>query len=198
MVPDVHPYETAKLRMLNGAHSALAYLGLERGLTYVHEAMKSDEIRRLVDLLMRTEAASSLSPAPGQDLDLYADALLERFENPALEHRLAQIAMDGSQKIPQRWLATLSHHQQHARDCPALVEALAAWIVHVRGEPRMVEDPIAAELARLWAQQGQGGIVSALVGRDGLFSASYVADERTQSYLRQHIATRMSAAGALD
>jgi fructuronate reductase len=198
LVQDVHPYETAKLRMLNGAHSALAYLGLECGLTYVHEAMESDAIRQLVDLLMRNEAASSLSPAPGQDLDAYADTLMDRFENPALEHRLAQIAMDGSQKIPQRWLATLSHHQQQARDCPALLEALAAWIVHVRGESRMVEDPIAAKLARLWAQQGQGGIVSALVGREGLFSASYVADERAQSCLRQYIATRLSNAGARD
>src|SRR5690606_13121396 len=68
LVRDVHPYEAAKLRMLNGAHSALAYLGLERGLTYVHEAMQRDDIRRLIEQLMRHEASDSLTPAPGQDL----------------------------------------------------------------------------------------------------------------------------------
>src|SRR5690606_14448544 len=108
VVRDVHPYETAKLRMLNGAHSALAYLGLENGLTFVHEAMQRRAIRQLVERLMREEAATSFTPAPGQDLAVYADALMERFDNRALAHRLAQIAMDGSQKIPQRWLATLS------------------------------------------------------------------------------------------
>src|SRR5690606_8301856 len=104
LVGDVAPYETAKLRMLNGAHSALAYLGLERGHTFVHEAIADPGLRPLVEGLMRDEAATSFTPAPGQDLGAYADALVARFADPALNHRLIQIAMDGSQKIPQRWL----------------------------------------------------------------------------------------------
>ncbi|RZM05539.1 MAG: mannitol dehydrogenase family protein, partial [Sphingomonas sp.] len=104
LVPDVGPYEAAKLRMLNGAHSALAYLGLLAGHAYVHEAIAHAEVGATVERLMRDEAAASLAPAAGQDLDAYADALLARFRNAALPHRLAQIATDGSQKIPQRWL----------------------------------------------------------------------------------------------
>ena len=110
LVADVAPYETAKLRMLNGAHSALAYLGLARGHGFVHEAVADPAIRPLIERLMRQEAAASLTPAPGQDLQAYAADLLARFANPSLHHRLAQIAMDGSQKIPQRWLETLAHH----------------------------------------------------------------------------------------
>ena len=118
LVSAVAPYETAKLRMLNGAHSALAYLGLGRGYRFVHEAISDPELRQLAERLMREEAATSFTPAPGQDLDAYADALLARFGNPALAHRLAQIAMDGSQKIPQRWLATLAAQQEGGAPAP--------------------------------------------------------------------------------
>lgn len=98
LVNDVAPYETAKLRMLNGAHSALAYLGLARGLSLVSEAIADPQVGRLASRLMREEAATSFNPAPGQDLRHYADELEARFSNPALPHRLIQIAMDGSQK----------------------------------------------------------------------------------------------------
>jgi fructuronate reductase len=173
LVDDVRPYETAKLRMLNGAHSALAYLGLERGYTFVHEAIADPMLRALVDRLMREEAASSFTPAPGQDLTAYADRLIERFSDTALNHRLMQIAMDGSQKIPQRWLETLAFHDGH---CPAILEGLAAWLRHVRGDVRPVDDPMAAQLAALWAEAGTRGIAAALFGPQGLFARYWQAD----------------------
>ncbi len=72
LVADVAPYETAKLRMLNGAHSALAYIGLGRGHEYVHQAIVDPEIRPVVERLMRDEAAPTIDAAPGQDLAAYA------------------------------------------------------------------------------------------------------------------------------
>jgi fructuronate reductase len=167
LVSDVTLYETAKLRMLNGAHSALAYLGLEREHRFVHEAVADPEIGPTVERLMREEAASSLPT--GLDTEAYADQLLERFSNPALPHELQQIAMDGSQKIPQRWLGTLAHHQQRGRQCPAIFTALAAWIRHVRGDRGNVNDPAADEIAHLWRQYGNEGIINALFGNVGLF-----------------------------
>src|SRR3546814_20027598 len=74
--------------------------------------------------------------APGQDLAAYANALLDRFANPALDHRLIQIAMDGSQKIPQRWLETLAWHQARGRRCASLEQAVAAWIAFLRSGDR--------------------------------------------------------------
>ncbi|MGQ3122008.1 MAG: mannitol dehydrogenase family protein, partial [Aliihoeflea sp.] len=100
LVANVGPYETAKLRMLNGAHSALAYVGLGKGHDFVHQAIADPAIRPVIERLLREEAAPTIDAAPGQDLAAYADALLDRFANPALNHRLIQIAMDGSQKIP--------------------------------------------------------------------------------------------------
>src|SRR5690606_2495638 len=188
LVGDVAPYETAKLRMLNGAHSALAYLGLERGHTFVHEAIADPELRPLVERLMRDEAATSFTPAPGQDLGAYADALVARFADPALNHRLIQIAMDGSQKIPQRWLETLAFHQAHGRPCPAILEALAAWLRHVRGDARPVDDPMAEALRALWERSGRNGIAAALFGPHGAFARSWQADQATLDTLAAKLA----------
>ncbi len=166
LVADVAPYETAKLRMLNGAHSALAYIGLGKGHDYVHQAIADPAIRPVIDRLMRDEAAPTIDPAPGQDLAAYADALLDRFANPALHHRLIQIAMDGSQKIPQRWLETLAWHQARGGRCPSLETAIAAWIAFLRSD-RPIDDPLADRLRAAAAGPyaierifGEGGLVA--------------------------------------
>lgn len=148
LVAEVAPYEMAKLRMLNGAHSLLAYCGLRAGYEFVHEAIRDPALRALAEQLMRHEAAPTITPAPGQDLGAYADALIARFANPSLNHRLIQIAMDGSQKIPQRWLETLERNAANARTCPAIREGLHAWIHHLQGHNGPVDDPMANRLSR--------------------------------------------------
>ncbi|MFM6853678.1 MAG: mannitol dehydrogenase family protein [Sphingopyxis sp.] len=157
-VADVGPYETAKLRMLNGAHSAIAYIGLMRGHEYVHQAMGDGAIAPLVRQLMLNEAAATLAPADGQDLPAYAQSLIDRFANSALPHRLIQIAMDGTQKIPQRWLETAAWHQQHGgAPCPAILTAYAAWLAFVRADIFPVADPMADALAAMWHSADAGG-----------------------------------------
>jgi fructuronate reductase len=191
LVADVAPYEAAKLRMLNGAHSALAYIGLARGHAFVHEAVADPQIRPLVERLMREEAAPSIAAAPGQDLAVYADLLLARFANPALAHRLAQIAIDGSQKIPQRWLATLACHQRAGRQCPAILTALAAWLRHVRGDNGPVDDPLAVPLRAAWDRVGEAGIVPALFAPGGLLASAW----QPSPVDRRHIEAHLVAAG---
>lgn len=173
MTANVHAFENAKLRMLNGAHSALAYLGLQRGHEFVHQAIADPELRPAIERLMREEAATSLVPAEGQDLGAYADALIERFSNPALNHRLIQIAMDGSQKIPQRWLETLAAHQAQGRQCPAIVSAIAAWLRHIRGDNGIVDDPMAQTLKAAWEQAGLGMIAKAIFSGDGPLAGTW-------------------------
>jgi fructuronate reductase len=187
-VQDVAPFEAAKLRMLNGAHSALAYLGLARGYTFVHEAIVDPVLRPLIEHLMRDEAAPSLTHTAGLDLERYADALIARFANGALQHRLAQIAMDGSQKIPQRWLETLEVQNKKGQDCPALLKALSAWIVFLRSDVENVGDPMAATLIALWRREGKSGIVDALLGPGGLFSRHWSASPEIRSRLTRMVA----------
>lgn len=187
LVADVRPYETAKLRMLNGAHSALAYLGLAAGHRYVHEAIADPAIRPLIDRLMCQEAAASLDPAPGQDLMAYADALIARFGNTALPHSLAQIAMDGSQKIGPRWLEPLAINRARGVATPATLRALAAWVVFVRGDRGRIDDPLAAQLTALWNEAGDHAIAAALFGPGGLFAAQYAFSEKELTQLAQLI-----------
>jgi fructuronate reductase len=181
LVDDVAPYETAKLRMLNGAHSALAYCGLQRGYCHVHEAIADSELRALVEQLMRDEATPTIAAAPGQDLVRYAEQLVDRFANPALQHRLIQIAMDGSQKIPQRWLATLAANQREGRDCPAIMTALSAWLGHIRGDNivrwGVVDDPMADRLGALWQGNDALGVARALFAQGGLLASAWEPDE---------------------
>ena len=181
-VDDVVPFETAKLRMLNGAHSALAYLGLARGHAFVHEAIADPAIGPLIGRLMRDEAAPTIRTSPGQDLNRYADLLLARFRNPALPHRLIQIAADGSQKIGARWLATLADNRAAGRSSPTILRAIAAWVLFVRGDRQAVDDPNAKMMAQTWTRANPDGVVNEFLGPSGMFGEDLALsrDERAE------------------
>ena len=183
LVSDVAPYEKAKLRMLNGTHSALAYLGLAAGHEFVHQAVADPAIRPVVERLMLNEALPTIQSAPGQDLASYGRELFERFSNATLGHRLAQIAMDGSQKIPQRWLETLAVQQERGEACPAVLESLAAWMRHIRDGGDGVSDPRAAELQSVWREAGRDGIVAALFGAGGRMASPWTPDAQQSAVL---------------
>ncbi|TYC63672.1 mannitol dehydrogenase family protein [Rhodobacterales bacterium] len=154
LVDNVTPYERMKLRMLNGTHSALAYLGYLAGMETISETVADTVLAGYVKRLWRTEIAPSFDAPQGIDLAAYADALFSRYANPAIRHRTWQIAMDGSQKLPQRILATL--HDNIARDTPSpgLTAAVAAWMIYVGGTDLSgrqidVRDPMAERLRSL-------------------------------------------------
>ncbi|ANS63459.1 putative mannitol dehydrogenase protein [Streptomyces lincolnensis] len=124
-VPDVTPYQLTKLRLLNGSHSALAYVGTAAGLTTIAETMAAQWGERLVRALC-AEVAPTL-PAGGPDPAGYADDLVARFRNPAMRHLLRQIGSDGSLKIQERWLPALRELRARGAGTPVLELALAAW-----------------------------------------------------------------------
>lgn len=183
IVADVAPYENAKLRMLNGTHSLLAYCGLQRGHQFVHEAIVDSDLRAMAESLMREEATPTIVAGPDQQLDAYANDLLARFGNAALNHRLAQISIDGSQKIPQRWLATLADARRQNRECPVILTAIGAWLRHVRGDHGPVDDPLADELKALWFEAGRHGIVDAMFGPRGLIASDWVPTTEDRAFI---------------
>ena len=149
---DVAAWERLKLRMVNGAHSALAYLGVVAGWATVDAALRQPDLRRFIDTLLRDEVEPSLAGVvvPAR----YREGLLLRFANPALAHRCAQIAMDGSQKIPQRVLGTVRDRLAVGAPIAQLALALAAWLHFLRGHdeagrPYAIDDPLAAALQAL-------------------------------------------------
>lgn len=156
-VAEAAPFETLKLRTVNGAHSALAYLSVMAGWATVDEAMAQPALKAYLAALMQDEIVPTLPPLPGLDLARYQQRLLQRFENPALKHQTRQIAMDGSQKLPQRLLDTV--RARLAADLPIgkLALAVAAWLHFLRGVDEAglrydIQDPMAAELAQRYAQ----------------------------------------------
>ncbi|MDQ1900493.1 mannitol dehydrogenase family protein [Paracoccus sp. WLY502] len=155
MVADVTPYEHMKLRMLNGTHSSLAYLGYLAGHETIAETMADPVFAGFVRRLWRDEIILALTPPQGVALEAYADALAARYANPAIRHRTWQIAMDGSQKLPQRILGTIAESRAAGRAVPGLTLAVAAWMRYVsgrdeKGQPIEVKDPLAPRLAALW------------------------------------------------
>lgn len=176
MVSDVAPYEDAKLRMLNGSHSALAYLGYLAGYDYVHQVMADPVLRQFVDAFMETEAATSLEVPADLDIDAYRRELQSRFDNSALQHRTYQIAMDGSQKVPQRLLQTLRFHLRQGGPTSCTCIAIAAWLRYVSGQDQhgkkfTVQDPMADEFAALHRTHGADAtaLVSAFLATESVF-----------------------------
>ncbi|MCC5959475.1 MAG: mannitol dehydrogenase family protein [Rhodobacteraceae bacterium] len=155
MVADVTPFEHMKLRMLNGTHSSLAYLGYLAGYQTIAEVMTDPAFVRYARHLWQAEIIPTLTPPENTDLGAYAEALAARYANPAIRHRTWQIAMDGSQKLPQRILATLAENRAAGRGSAGLVLAVAAWMRYTSGRDETgtaieVKDPLADRLAALW------------------------------------------------
>lgn len=154
LVEDVAPFEDMKLRLLNGSHSMLAYLGYLAGYETVAETMANPDFEKLVRRYMNEEATPTLALPTGVDIDGYKDQLIERFKNPALKHRTWQIAMDGSQKLPQRLLSVIRQQLQSEGSFGMAALAVAAWMRYATGQDEQgeaidVRDPLAEQLASL-------------------------------------------------
>jgi fructuronate reductase len=146
---DVGAYDRAKLRLLNGAHSSLAYLGLLAGHETVAGAMEDVDLAAFVGTLMKRDILPTLEAPRGLNLDDYIQAILKRFRNPAIRHALAQIAWDGSQKLPFRLLGTILDNLVAGRPIDRLCVPIAAWMHFVRrkaADGEQVVDPLARQL----------------------------------------------------
>jgi fructuronate reductase len=190
LVDDVMPFELAKLRMLNGTHSTLAYLSMLAGFATVDEAVSYAPLRTLISTMMTDEIMPTLSVPASFDLLAYRDALLERYANPALKHRCAQIAMDGSQKIPPRLLATIAARVERGESVTRLAFAVGAWMVFLRGRADdgtryEINDPLAPALAALAASAGDdaAALVDALLGCADVFPSQLATDDELRGAL---------------
>lgn len=185
LVSDVEPYEAMKLRLLNGSHSTLAYLGYLAGHETVSDAMAVPAFRRLVRGLMDEEVSPTLHVPAGADLEGYKAQLLARFENAALRHRTFQIATDGSQKLPPRLLGTARDRLGRGASIARLALAVAGWMRFVSGRDetgRTIElnDPLAARLRSLADAAGPDAarLAPALLGVREIFGDDLPKDPR--------------------
>lgn len=180
LVADVMPFELAKLRMLNGAHSVIAYLSMLAGFHTVDEAIAHAPLREFIHAMMTEEIVPTLTVPASFDLLAYRDALLERFANPALKHRCEQIAMDGSLKIPLRLLGTIEERLRRGESIERLAMGVAAWFLFLRGVSDAgarfeVKDPIAERLTGLAEAAGDSPekLVDGMLGCREVFSLGF-------------------------
>lgn len=159
-VTDVHAFETMKLRLLNGSHSAIAYIGYLSGCETVADAVADADIHAFISQLMTYELRPSVNVGDGIDLGDYCELLLNRFANVALQHKTYQIAMDGSQKLPQRLLGSLQHQIKTGGSYSHICFVIAAWMAYTSGQTLdgqaiLVQDPMAQPLQQAFtASQG--------------------------------------------
>lgn len=189
-VARAEPFEKLKLRMVNGTHSTIAYLAVVAGWPTVDVAIGQPALRRTIEALMRDEIEPTLPALPGLDPAAYRARLLERFANPALAHRAQQIAMDGSQKLPQRLLGTIADRLAAGAPIDRLALGVAAWLHYLRGVDEQgraypIDDPLAGalealrreadaqptELLRVGTYLGFAPVFGALGARPGLVAA---------------------------
>jgi fructuronate reductase len=179
LVEDVAPYERMKLRLLNGGHSALAYAGLLAGHETVGDAMADAALRARLEATIGEELLPSVGDVPGIDVAAYRDSVLERFANPRIRHRLAQIASGGAAKLPSRLLAPAREMLAAGGEPRGIATAVAAWLrwVAAQPEPEGPEAELAAALARGGGAREAAGRaleVRAVFGEDLRESAVFV------------------------
>jgi fructuronate reductase len=193
MAKDIAAWEKAKLRILNGAHSTLAYLGLLLGHETVSDAMADAALAGFAERLIRCDIVLSLAPSP-LDLETYATEILARFRNPAIGHKLSQIAWDGSQKLPYRLLDTITVALAAGRPVARLAVPVAAWALFVERQARSgaeIVDPLGETLARVG--RGEDAVAGLLALRQ-VFPAALAEDPRFADAVSS-AAARMRAAG---
>lgn len=177
---DVAAFEGAKLRLLNGAHSTLAYVGSLKGYETVGEAMGDAELAGFVRSMMLEDIAPSLSTPPGLDIPTYVEAILGRFRNPEIRHLLSQIAWDGSKKLPFRILETTAEALAAGRPVDRLALPIAAWIAFIVAKAEADTppvDPLADKLMVLGKAATSGPEdVDAFLGLTEIFPPSLAAD----------------------
>lgn len=183
LVDDVKIYEKIKLRLLNGSHSLMAYTGYLSGYQYISDVMNNPAFVNMVTRYM-TDAGETISVPAGFDLATYKKQLHQRFSNPALQHRTWQIAMDGSQKLPQRLLAPLREQQKTSGSIEVICLAVAAWIRYVSGIDEQgnaieVVDPLADTLRELCRAQNSDreAMVRAVVSAERIFGTDLLQSD---------------------
>jgi fructuronate reductase len=189
MVQDVLPWEQMKLRMLNGSHSFLAYLGYLAGYAHINECMEDDAFRKAARRLMLDEQAPTLR-ITDVDLTGYADSLIDRFANPALQHRTWQIAMDGSQKLPQRMLEGVRVHLARESAWPLLALGIAGWMRYVggvddNGNAIDIRDPLSDKIRALVETSSEEERVTALLTLGEIFGTDLPQHPQFVEAIRQ-------------
>ncbi|WP_076542287.1 mannitol dehydrogenase family protein [Shewanella sp. UCD-KL21] len=192
-VDDVEAYEDMKLRLLNGIHSTLAYIGFLKGYEYIHQAIEDEYCLQFVKAL-QTELLATLDDVPGIDLASYADTILVRFANARVPYKTTQVACDGSQKLSQRLVKPLDTLLKNGKQSRLISFVLASWCCFLEGRDSEgnhfnVVDPLAKELTQLATQHADDECkqVHSILRDSGICSAAILENELFITSVEKHL-----------
>lgn len=190
LTDDPEPWELLKLRALNGVHSAIAYLGAVAGCSMIAEAVALPGMIDVMRAYLEKDVSPTFTPPEGTTVVRYGNSSLERFANPAIRHRTVQVAMDGTQKLPQRLLHTISACRAAGEQAHWATLAVAGWMRYVQGtaddgSTLPLDDPMAGEIrTRLTeAPSTPAGVVDALLGLTTVFDPALASDDTFREQL---------------
>jgi len=175
---DVTPYEEMKIKLLNGSHLALTYLGMLKGYRFVHQTMNDPLLRRYVRAFMDLDVSPQLAPVPGIDLTQYKATLIERFANQAIADQLERVCSDGSSKFPKFIVPTLNRLIADGQPLERAALVVAAWALYLRGIDETgahypIADPRAEYCQALVADDA--GLTARVLGEDAIFGTALAA-----------------------
>ncbi len=180
MSSDVASFEEMKLRLLNGTHSTISYLGYLAGFKTVDEFIGNEDCAKFIRHMMDKEITPTLHVAGNVDINAYKDKLISRYKNPHLFHQTYQIAMDGSQKIPQRIINPLKYQYENNGEYDCFITCIAAWLYYIgatdeSGNTYEVKDPFAAEFAQQRAAASSDDeFILAILSMNAIFADFFI------------------------
>lgn len=184
-VEDVTPFEHLKMRVLNGAQTTLATLGVLAGLEHTSDAIADPLLSAFVSRMLVEETLPTLMPVPGMDPSAYVGQSLGRLRNTAIRHRNHQVATDGSQKIVQRLLNPIRDRLRQGGSIGLLSVPVAGWMAYLIqasarfGKRWPVSDPYAGKVATIADATGHDApaLASAILAIDTIFDPGLAANE---------------------
>jgi len=193
---DVTPYEAMKIKLLNGSHLALTYLGFLQGYRFVHETLADPLLHRYMRAFMDLDVTPQLAPVPGIDLARYKDSLTERFANRAIADQLERVCSDGSSKFPKFIVPTANRLIADGQPLERVALVVAAWALYLRGVDEngskyAIPDPRAADCQARVVQRD--GLAARVLGDEAIFGTAIPASrafvsafEQQYDSLREH------------
>ena len=184
LTDDVTPYEEMKIKLLNGSHLALTYLGFLKGYRFVHDTMNDPLFVAYMRAYMDKDVTPQLAPVPGIDLTAYKNTLVQRFSNQAIADQLERVCSDGSSKFPKFTVPTINRLIADGAELKRAALVVAAWALYLKGvdetgQTYAIPDPRAEFCQALVADDEL--IVQRLLGVEEIFgtaiaqSAEFVA-----------------------
>ena len=194
LTDNVHPFETMKLRCLNGAHSTLAYLSVLAGIETIADAMADPLLPKVIRHLWDDDLIPTVPPVPGTDVTAYTRDLEARFRNPGIRHLTQQISSDGSQKLGPRLIAPAIERIAVGKAPRVVPLTVAAWMVFLRGSDGngrswTVSDPMAAHLTAIAAEHGDdpAALADALFAVSEIFPPTIAGNAPFRKATTQHV-----------